>query len=114
LPTLGCERSSKQTTSPAIGHPGCRDFQALTLAAFYFHLYLDVARPCSSRWAIAVIGMLCISIMLSLIATRTVYYLILLLRTKPGLQKLAPHGRGGHARRVVLADRSCALFLEPF
>lgn len=41
--------------------------------------------------AIAVIGALCISILFSLIATPTVYYLMLLLRKKPALQKLTPH-----------------------
>jgi multidrug efflux pump subunit AcrB len=41
--------------------------------------------------AIAVIGALCISILFSLIATPTVYYLMLLWRKKPGLQKLVPH-----------------------
>jgi CzcA family heavy metal efflux pump len=41
--------------------------------------------------AIAVIGALCISILFSLIATPTVYYVMLNLRTKPGLQKLVPH-----------------------
>lgn len=41
--------------------------------------------------AIAVIGALCISILFSLIATPTVYYLMLRLRGRPGLQKLVPH-----------------------
>lgn len=41
--------------------------------------------------AIAVIGALCISILFSLIATPTVYYLMLRLRTQPELQKLVPH-----------------------
>lgn len=41
--------------------------------------------------AIAVIGALCISMLFSLIATPTVYYLMLKLRNKPGLQKLVPH-----------------------
>ena len=41
--------------------------------------------------AIAVIGALCISILFSLIATPTVYYLMLRLRNKPALQKLVPH-----------------------
>ena len=40
--------------------------------------------------AIAVIGALCISVLLSLVATPTVYYLMLRLREKPVLQKLAP------------------------
>jgi Cu/Ag efflux pump CusA len=40
--------------------------------------------------AIAVIGALCISVLLSLVATPTVYYLLLRLREKPALQKLAP------------------------
>jgi multidrug efflux pump subunit AcrB len=39
--------------------------------------------------AIAVIGTLCISVLLSLVATPVVYY-ILRLREKPALQKLAP------------------------
>jgi multidrug efflux pump subunit AcrB len=41
--------------------------------------------------AIAVIGALCISLLFSLIATPTVYYLMLLWGKKPGLQKLMPH-----------------------
>lgn len=41
--------------------------------------------------AIAVVGALCISMLFSLIATPTVYYLMLRLRTKPELQKLVPH-----------------------
>ena len=41
--------------------------------------------------AIAVIGALCISILFSLIATPTVYYLMLRLRGQPQLQKLVPH-----------------------
>jgi CzcA family heavy metal efflux pump len=41
--------------------------------------------------AIAVIGALCISILFSLVATPTVYYLMLRLRNKPTLQKLVPH-----------------------
>jgi len=41
--------------------------------------------------AIAVIGALCISILFSLIATPTVYYLMLRLRGEPTLQKLVPH-----------------------
>jgi CzcA family heavy metal efflux pump len=41
--------------------------------------------------AVAVIGALCISVLLSLVATPTVYYLLLCLREKPALQKLAPH-----------------------
>ena len=41
--------------------------------------------------AIAVIGALCISMLFSLIATPTVYYLMLRLRNKPALQKLVPH-----------------------
>ncbi len=41
--------------------------------------------------AIAVIGALCISVLLSLVATPTVYYLMLRLREKPALQKLTPH-----------------------
>jgi len=40
--------------------------------------------------AIAVIGALCVSILFSLIATPTVYYLMLRLRMKPELQKLVP------------------------
>jgi CzcA family heavy metal efflux pump len=40
--------------------------------------------------AIAVIGALCISILFSLIATPTIYYLILLLGQKPTLQKSTP------------------------
>src|SRR6266496_5382454 len=41
--------------------------------------------------AIAVIGALCISILFSLIATPTVYYLMLRLSTKRELRKLVPH-----------------------
>jgi multidrug efflux pump subunit AcrB len=41
--------------------------------------------------AIVVTGPLCISILFSLIATPTVYYLMLLWRKKPRLQKLMPH-----------------------
>ena len=41
--------------------------------------------------AIAVIGALCISVLLSLVATPTVYYLMLRLREKPALQKMVPH-----------------------
>ena len=41
--------------------------------------------------AIAVIGALCISMLFSLIATPTVYYLMLRLRGQPALQKLVPH-----------------------
>ena len=40
--------------------------------------------------AVAVIGALCISVLLSLVATPTVYYLLLRLREKPALQKIAP------------------------
>lgn len=40
--------------------------------------------------AIAVIGALCISVLLSLVATPTVYYLMLRLRTRPQLPKLVP------------------------
>ncbi len=46
----------------------------------------DMLRPL----AIAVIGALCISVLLSLVATPTVYYLMLRLREKPALQKLGP------------------------
>jgi len=38
-----------------------------------------------------VIGALCISMLFSLIATPTVYYLMLRLREQPAIQKLAPH-----------------------
>ena len=41
--------------------------------------------------AVAVIGALCISVLLSLVATPTVYYLMLKLREKPALQKLTSH-----------------------
>ncbi|MBI3851561.1 MAG: efflux RND transporter permease subunit [Verrucomicrobia bacterium] len=41
--------------------------------------------------AIAVIGALCISVLLSLVATPTVYYLMLRVREKSALPKLAPH-----------------------
>jgi len=41
--------------------------------------------------AIAVIGALCISVLLSLVATPTVYYLMLRLKDKPTLQKLVAH-----------------------
>ncbi len=41
--------------------------------------------------AVAVIGALCISVLLSLVATPTVYYLMLRLRTRPEVQKLVPH-----------------------
>ena len=47
----------------------------------------DILKPL----AIAVIGALCISVLLSLVATPTVYYLMLKLREKPALQKLTPH-----------------------
>jgi multidrug efflux pump subunit AcrB len=40
--------------------------------------------------AIAVIGALCISVLLSLVATPTVYYLMLRLHEMPALQKLMP------------------------
>jgi Cu/Ag efflux pump CusA len=40
--------------------------------------------------AVAVIGALCISVLLSLVATPVMYYLLLRLREKPALQKLAP------------------------
>jgi Cu/Ag efflux pump CusA len=41
--------------------------------------------------AIAVIGALCISVLLSLVATPAVYYLMLQLREKPAFQKAVPH-----------------------
>jgi len=41
--------------------------------------------------AIGVIGALCISVVLSLVATPTLYFLMLRLRNKPALQKLVPH-----------------------
>jgi len=41
--------------------------------------------------AIAVIGALCISVLLSLVATPTMYYPMLQLRQKPAMQKLSPH-----------------------
>lgn len=47
----------------------------------------DMLRPL----AIGIIGALCISMVFSLIATPTVYCLIMRLREKPVVQKLAPH-----------------------
>lgn len=47
----------------------------------------DMLRPL----AIGIIGALCISMIFSLIATPTVYCLIMRLREKPAVQKLAPH-----------------------
>ena len=47
----------------------------------------DMLRPL----AIAVIGALCISVLLSLIATPTVYYLMLRLSQKPGAPAAVPH-----------------------
>jgi CzcA family heavy metal efflux pump len=47
----------------------------------------DMLRPL----AIGIIGALCISMLFSLIATPTVYCLIMRLREKPAVQKLAPH-----------------------
>src|SRR5205823_12887745 len=46
----------------------------------------DMLRPL----AVAVIGALCISVLLSLVATPTVYYLLLRLREKPAVQKIVP------------------------
>jgi hypothetical protein len=43
-----------------------------------------------SDGAIDLIGALCISMLFSLIATPTIYCLIMRLRGKPGLQKLLP------------------------
>jgi multidrug efflux pump subunit AcrB len=40
--------------------------------------------------AIAVIGALCISVLLSLVATPVAYYVMLRLREKSAFQKLAP------------------------
>jgi CzcA family heavy metal efflux pump len=47
----------------------------------------DMLRPL----AIGIIGALCISMLFSLIATPTVYCLIMRLREKPAVQKLTPH-----------------------
>jgi CzcA family heavy metal efflux pump len=76
------------------GHRRLRPVLMTSLAAAFGMLPLaygigsgaDMLRPL----AIAVIGALCISVLLSLVATPTVYYLMLRLREKPALQELAP------------------------
>jgi CzcA family heavy metal efflux pump len=76
------------------GHRRLRPVLMTSLAAAFGMLPLaygigrgaDMLKPL----AIAVIGALCISVLLSLVATPTVYYLLLRLREKPALQKLAP------------------------
>jgi multidrug efflux pump subunit AcrB len=91
---LRAEGASLEDALVRSGHRRLRPVLMTSLAAAFGMLPLaygigsgaDMLRPL----AIAVIGALCISVLLSLLATPTVYYLMLRLREKPALQKLAP------------------------
>ncbi len=91
---LRAEGASLEDALVRSGHRRLRPVLMTSLAAALGMLPLawgigsgaDMLRPLS----IAVIGALCISVLLSLVATPTVYYLMLRLREKPALQKLAP------------------------
>ncbi len=91
---LRAEGASLEDALVRSGHRRLRPVLMTSLAAALGMLPLawgigsgaDMLRPL----AIAVIGALCISVLLSLVATPTVYYLMLRLREKPALQKLAP------------------------
>jgi CzcA family heavy metal efflux pump len=91
---LRAEGASLEDALVRSGHRRLRPVLMTSLAAAFGMLPLaygigsgaDMLRPL----AIAVIGALCISVLLSLVATPTVYYLMLRLREKPALQKLAP------------------------
>ena len=92
---LRAEGASLEDALVRSGHRRLRPVLMTSLAAALGMLPLawgigsgaDMLRPL----AIAVIGALCISVLLSLVATPTVYYLLLRLREKPALQKLSPH-----------------------
>ena len=91
---LRAEGASLEDALVRSGHRRLRPVLMTSLAAAFGMLPLaygigsgaDMLKPL----AIAVIGALCISVLLSLLATPTVYYLMLRLREKPALQKLAP------------------------
>jgi CzcA family heavy metal efflux pump len=92
---LRAEGASLEDALVRSGHRRLRPVLMTSLAAAFGMLPLaygigsgaDMLKPL----AIAVIGALCISVLLSLVATPTVYYLMLRLREKPALQKLATH-----------------------
>ena len=91
---LQAEGASLEDALVRSGHRRLRPVLMTSLAAAFGMLPLaygigsgaDMLRPL----AIAVIGALCISVLLSLVATPTMYYLMLRLREKPALPKLAP------------------------
>jgi CzcA family heavy metal efflux pump len=91
---LRAEGASLEDALVRSGHRRLRPVLMTSLAAAFGMLPLaygigrgaDMLKPL----AIAVIGALCISVLLSLVATPTVYYLMLRLREKPALPKLAP------------------------
>jgi len=90
---LRAEGASLEDALVRSGHRRLRPVLMTSLAAAFGMLPLaygigrgaDMLKPL----AIAVIGALCISVLLSLVATPTLYYLMLRLREKPRLQKLA-------------------------
>jgi multidrug efflux pump subunit AcrB len=79
-------RSGRRRLRPILMTSLCTVLAMLPLAWGIGH-GADMLRPL----AIGIIGALCISMVFSLIATPTVYCLIMRLREKPVVQKLAPH-----------------------
>jgi multidrug efflux pump subunit AcrB len=92
---LRVEGASLEDALVRSGHRRLRPVLMTSLAAAFGMLPLaygigrgaDMLKPL----AIAVIGALCISVLLSLVATPAVYYLMLQLREKPAFQKAVPH-----------------------
>ena len=92
---LGAEGVSLKEALVRSGHRRLRPVLMTSLAAGLGMVPLaygigsgaDMLKPL----AIGVIGALCISVVLSLVATPTLYYLMQSLRMKPALQKLVPH-----------------------
>jgi multidrug efflux pump subunit AcrB len=92
---LRAEGASLEDALVRSGHRRLRPVLMTSLAAAFGMLPLaygigrgaDMLKPL----AIAVIGALCISVLLSLVATPAVYYLMLRLREKPAFQKAVPH-----------------------
>jgi multidrug efflux pump subunit AcrB len=79
-------RSGRRRLRPILMTSLCTALAMLPLAWGIGH-GADMLRPL----AIGIIGALCISMVFSLIATPTVYCLIMRLREKPAIQKLEPH-----------------------
>ncbi len=92
---LRAEGASLEDALVRSGHRRLRPVLMTSLAAAFGMLPLaygigrgaDMLKPL----AIAVIGALCISVLLSLVATPTAYFLLLRWRERPAFQKMLPH-----------------------